>query len=91
MFNERKEQLHKQQTIDIKLLELSKKCPATVSDYLLLQRQITRDQQYKIINTNFLYIYDEMQKQLNVNQIITNRFLNITMNCRELQKIVLEK
>jgi hypothetical protein len=91
MFNERKEQLHKQQTIDIKLLELSKKCPATVSDYLLLQRQITRDQQYKIINTNFLYIYDEMQKQLNVNQIITNRFLNITMNCRELQKIVIEK
>jgi hypothetical protein len=88
MFNERKTQLQKQETIDIKLMELSKKCPATVSDYLLLQRKITREQQYKIINTNFLYIYDEMQKQLNVNQVIMNKFLNINMNCSELKKII---
>jgi len=90
IFNERKDQLLKQEEIDDKLKVLNKKCPATVSDYLLLQRNITRNQQYKIMNGNIIYMYDEMNTQLLVNQSITNRFLNIPMNCSELKKIVLE-
>jgi hypothetical protein len=90
MFSERKEQLQKQEVIDNSLILLNKKCPEVVSDYLLLQRRITRDQQYKIINTGFLYIYDEMQTQLNVNKKITMRILEPNMSCMEIAKIVKE-
>jgi hypothetical protein len=91
LFNERKEQLSKQAIIDNKLKEMNCQCPAIVSEYLLLQRQITRNQQYKVINTNMFYMYDEMHRQLEVNQTITNRFLNVVMSCDELQKIILDK
>jgi len=91
LFNERKEQLSKQAIIDNKLKEMNCQCPAIVSEYLLLQRQITRVQQYKVINANMFYMYDEMHRQLGVNQTITNRFLNVVMNCDELQKIILDK
>jgi len=90
LFNERKEQLLKQELIDNKLKELTCDCPSIVSDYLLLQRYITRNQQYKVINTNILSIYDEMNNQLKVNQMITDRFLNTNINCSELKKIILE-
>lgn len=65
-------------------------CPSVVSEYLLLQRTITRNQQYKVINTNILSIYDEMYTQLKVNQIISDRFLNNIIDCMELHKINLE-
>lgn len=90
IFNERKEQLVEQEKIDNKLKELNCICPTILSEYLLLQRYITRNQQYKVINTNFFSIYDEMNAQLKVNQCITNRFMNISINCSELQKIILE-
>ena len=90
IFNERKTQLDKQIEIDNKLVELNNICPNIVSEYLLLQRSITRDQQYKIINTNILYIYDEMNNQLIKNQYITTRFLDSIINCIELKKIILE-
>jgi len=89
LFNERKEQLSKQVTIDNKLKEMNCQCPTFVSEYLLLQRQITREQQYKVININMFYMYDEMQRQLEVNQTITNKFLNVVMTCGELKKILL--
>ena len=91
IFNERKEQLAKQSIIDDRLSALKYKCPDVVIEYLLLQRTITRNQQYKIINTNFLSIYDEMNNQLKVNHLITNRFLNNNVNCEELKKINLER
>ncbi len=93
IFNERKEQLDKQKIIDDRLSILKYKCPDIVIEYLLLQRAITRNQQYKIINTNLLYIYDEMNNQLKVNNFITNRFLDkntANINCEELKKIILE-
>lgn len=91
LFNERKEQLAKQVTIDNKLKDMNCQCPTVVSEYLLLQRQITREQQYKVINANMFYIYDEMQRQLEVNQTITTRFLNVVMTCDELKKIIVDK
>jgi hypothetical protein len=91
IFNERKEQLSKQAIIDNKLKEMNCQCPAVVSEYLLLQRQITREQQYKVIKANMFYMYDEMHRQLEVNQSITNRFLNVDMTCDELRKIVVDK
>jgi hypothetical protein len=90
IFNERKEQLEKQELIDTKLKKMSCICPTVVSDYLLLQRDITRNQQLKIINTNLLFIYDEMNKQLKINQSIANRIININLNCAELKRIVNE-
>lgn len=94
MFGERKEQLHKQENIDTILVQLNRTCPQIVSDYLLLQRKITRNQQYKIINTNFLSLYDEMQTQLNLNKKITIRFLEqpggIRMTCADLSQITKE-
>ena len=90
LFSERKDQLEKQELIDNKLKELNCMCSDLVSEYLLLQRNITRNQQYKIINTNLLYIYDEMGNQLKINQIITNRFLNTNVNCKELKNIILD-
>jgi hypothetical protein len=91
MFTERKEQLQKQETIDNSLTQLNEKCPAIVSEYLLLQRKITRNQQYKIINTSLLSLYDEMQTQLNVNKSIALRFLggpsHTAMTCLALAKI----
>ena len=93
IFNERKEQLDKQKIIDDRLSILKYKCPDIVIEYLLLQRAITRNQQYKIINTNLLFIYDEMNNQLKVNNFITNRFLNTNIascSCEELKKIILE-
>jgi hypothetical protein len=90
IFNERKTQLDKQIEIDCKLAELNNICPNIVSEYLLLQRSITRNQQYKIINTNILYIYDEMNNQLIKNQYITTRFLDSIINCIELKKIIVE-
>jgi len=77
IFNERKEQLVKQEEIDNKLKQLNCICPTIVSEYLLLQRNITRNQQYKVINTSFFSIYDEMNVQLQVNQNISNRFLHL--------------
>ena len=93
IFAERKEQLKKQQLIDNKLKSLNCVCPEIVSEYLLLQRQITRIQQNKVINTTFFGMYEEMHKQLKVNQCINDRFLHtpIQMNCAELKKIVYEK
>jgi hypothetical protein len=91
LFNERKEQLAKQVIIDNKLKEMNCQCPTVVSEYLLLQRQITREQQYKVINANMFYMYDEMQRQLEVNQTITNKFLNVVMTCDELKKIIVDK
>ena len=91
LFNERKEQLAKQVTIDNKLKDMNCQCPTVVSEYLLLQRQITREQQYKVINANMFYMYDEMQRQLEVNQTITTRFLNVVMTCDELKKIIVDK
>lgn len=90
IFDERKKQLKIQETIDSKLKECNCICPTLVSEYLLLQRHITRNQQYKVINTNLLGIYDEMNNQLKVNNAITDRFLKKEMNCQELHKIVLE-
>jgi len=90
IFNERKEQLIKQEIIDNKLKELNCICPLIVSEYLLLQRNITRNQQYKVINTNILYIYDEMNNQLKINNAITKRFINSNITCDELKKIILE-
>jgi len=90
IFKERKEQLEKQELIDIKLKKLNCICPTIVSDYLLLQRDITRNQQYTLINTNLLFIYEEMNKQLIINNSIMNRIININMNCSELKKIVNE-
>ena len=90
MFRERKEQLKNQEVIDIVLTKLKCTCPDLVSEYLLMQRKITRNQQYKIINSSFVNIYDEMQMQLNVNNKITNRFLGISMSCIELAKICKE-
>ena len=91
LFDERKGQLSKQAIIDEKLKTMNCQCPALVSEYLLLQRQITREQQYKVINANMFYMYDEMHRQLQVNQFITNRFLNVEMTCDELKKIVIEE
>jgi hypothetical protein len=91
LFNERKEQLVTQENIDIQLKKLNCICPSIVSEYLLLQRSITRNQQYKIINSNIIYIYDEMNNQLKVNNCITERFLNSFVDCDELLKIILEK
>jgi len=93
IFTERKEQLKKQQLIDNKLKVMNCVCPAIVSDYLLLQRQITRNQQYMVINTTFLGMYEEMNKQLKVNQYINDRFLHTPnkMDCNELKKIINEK
>ena len=91
LFNERKEQLAKQEVIDNRLKELNCICPSIVSEYLLLQRNITRNQQYIVINTSLLSIYDEMSNQLKVNQNITNRFLNNYIDCMELRKIIIEK
>lgn len=90
IFNERKEQLAKQEIIDNRLKELNCICPFTVSEYLLLQRNITRNQQYKVINTSLLSIYDEMSTQLLMNQHITMRFLNTYIDCIELNKIISE-
>jgi hypothetical protein len=91
MFTERKEQLQKQETIDNTLTYLNGQCPAIVSEYLLLQRKITRNQQYKIINTSLFSLYDEMQTQLNVNKTIASRFLggpsHAVMTCLALAKI----
>ena len=87
MFSERKEQLLKQESIDNTLSRLNSKCPDIVSEYLLLQRKITRNQQYAIINTSFIYIYDEMQTQLNVNKQIMNSFFMKPMTCEELKTI----
>ncbi len=91
LFTERKEQLVKQAIIDEKLKDMHCHCPAVVSEYLLLQRQITREQQYKVINANMFNMYDEMHRQLQVNQCITNRFLTVEMTCDELKNIVIEK
>jgi hypothetical protein len=95
MFTERKEQLQKQETIDNALTHLNGQCPAIVSDYLLLQRKITRNQQYKIINTSLFSLYDEMQTQLNVNKSIAFRFLggpsHPAMTCLALAKINKDK
>ena len=91
LFDERKGQLFKQAIIDEKLKVMNCQCPALVSEYLLLQRQITREQQYKVINANMFYMYDEMHRQLQVNQFITNRFLTVEMNCDELKTIVIEE
>lgn len=93
IFAERKEQLKKQQLIDNKLKDMNCDCPAIVSEYLLLQRQITRNQQYIVINTTFLGMYEEMHKQLKVNQYINDRFLHTPnkMDCNELKKIINEK
>ena len=90
LFNERKDQLSKQEVIDNRLKELNCICPSIVSEYLLLQRNITRNQQYMVMNTSLLSIYDEMSTQLKVNQNITSRFLNNYIDCIELKKIILE-
>ena len=93
MFAERKSQLGKQEIIDKTLTTLTCKCPALVSEYLLLQRRVTRIQQYKIIDTGVFALYEEMQVQLGVNNTITNRFLDIKqpLTCAELKKIISEQ
>jgi uncharacterized protein YeeX (DUF496 family) len=88
IFEKRYLQLQQQASIDNILINLKSDCSDIVSDYLLLQRNITRNQQLKIIDTNFWNLYKEMDKQVDINQKITNQFLTDNMTCERLMTII---
>jgi hypothetical protein len=91
IFQKRYDQLEKQSIVDEKLKELKNECPNVVTDYLLLHRLITRNQQYTLINTNFWNLYNVMEKQLDITDKLLLKFIDQNMTCRRLEKLIIEE
>lgn len=86
IFQQRKNQLIDQENIDKTLKNLKKDCSHFVSEYLLIHREISRQQQHHIINSKFWKVYDETQKQLDENQKHINQFFTKINSCDSLKK-----
>lgn len=90
-FEERKKQIRNQIKIDNLLKNLNEECSKEVSEYLLFQREFTREQQLKVINSSIFEIKKEISKQLE----LTNHFENIFFNtlssfptCEKLKTVI---
>lgn len=94
LFKEREKQLQEQEKIDNQLNEMKKTCPSLVADYLLIQRTITRNQQFKLMNSELLSLKRNLEREMQVHQTIHSTFnkkINSTYDkCKNLKSIVKE-
>jgi hypothetical protein len=87
-FEDRKKQLEEQERIDKNLNNIKNECPKTVSEYLLIQRDITRLQQRHLMKCSVFELYSGIKKQMKVNEKITKDILRKPINCENLKNII---
>ena len=89
--NIRSEQLEKQKQIDVELNKIKSACPNIVTEYLLLQRYLSRIQQKEMINSSIIGMVDVLYKHFDENNNIYNDFFKIlecNNRCECLKKIL---
>jgi hypothetical protein len=92
IFKEREKQLKTQKKIDKHLIEMKNECPLLVAKYLLQQRDITRNQQFTLINSDLFSLTKNLKKEMDVHHHIHISFedkikedMSIFQKCKNLK------
>ena len=97
LFKEREAQLNDKERIDNHLKEINTKegCSSLVTDYLLLQRNITRNQQFKLMKSDLFSIKKNLTKEMELHHSIHSSFqekikdeMNILEKCEKLKEVI---